>query len=339
MKPMRQLALAAAALAALGTGAGAAEKIRMATIAPGSSAYLTMSTMATIVNQEQDDYEITVDATGAATKHMVDLAQGKLDFVMSSPTVYDAMKTGSFMYQKLSSAPELAGNVRLVFWFPYGTYHFVTYADDGMTSLEDIRGKKVFLGPPGGGAWNTARQWIEAQTGMKPGEDYENFKGSWSSAFQAFQDRQVDVYAVGGIPPFPQLEQLTATSKLRLLGPDKAQVEAQSDDQLAPSRIPGRSLETIPAGTYGPNVVNTDDVYSLGSVVGVATRADLDEDTVYAITKAFWEGAEKMRDSAPWLKRITLDYAVSPGGMALHPGAARYYEEIGVEIPEASLAD
>ena len=89
----------------------------MATIAPGSSAYLTMSTMATIVNQQQDDYEITVDATGAATAHMIDLAEGNLDFVMTSPTVFKFMSEGTVMYQQLPEAPELAENLRLVFWF------------------------------------------------------------------------------------------------------------------------------------------------------------------------------------------------------------------------------
>ena len=70
--------LAALALTGLASGA-AAESLKMATIAPGSSAYLTMSTMATLVNQGQDSYDITVDATGAATRHMVSLAEGELD--------------------------------------------------------------------------------------------------------------------------------------------------------------------------------------------------------------------------------------------------------------------
>ena len=81
----------------------------MATIAPGSSAYLTMTTMATLVNQALDDVNIQVDATGAATKHMIELAQGKLDMCMTSPTVYKFMKNGTVMYQKLGDAAEAGG--------------------------------------------------------------------------------------------------------------------------------------------------------------------------------------------------------------------------------------
>ena len=338
MNAFNKWTLAGAAVLALGGAPQAADVVKMATIAPGTSAYLTQSTMASIVNQEQDDYEIQVDATGAATKHIIDMAEGELDMVMTSPTVYFLMKNGKAMYQKIKKAPELSENVRLVFWYPYGAYHVLTYADDGMTKLEDIKGKRVFLGPPGGGAWNAANQWIQAQTGYKVGEDYENFKGSWSSAFQAFQDKQVDVYINGGIAPFPQVEQLAATNKLTILGPSKEEVDNQSEDQLKPTRALGRFLDVIPAGIYGDGVSNTEDVYSLGAVVGVVTRADLDDDTVYKVTKAFWEGAEKMRADAPWLDRVTLDYAVQEGGIRLHPGAQRYYEEIGLAIPEGTKA-
>mgnify|MGYP001299178552 CR=1 FL=1 len=341
MKPFRIAALAAIAGLSLAAASplapASADDLKMATIAPGSSAYLTMSTMATIVNAGQDKHQITVDATGAATKHQVELAEGKLDFCMTSPTIFNFMQNQKAMYQKLDKAPELSKNLALVFWFPYGAYHVVTYADSGIESLDDLRGKKVFLGPPGGGAWNASKQWIEAQTGMKPGEDYENFKASWSSAFQAFQDRQVDAYIVGGIPPFPQIEQLAATSKLRLIGPTKAEFDAQDEAKKKPTMIRGRLADVIPGGIYGPDVAPAEDIVTLGSIVGVGTRADMDEQTVYDITKAFWEGAAKLRSSTPWLDSVTLDYAVRDGGMPLHPGAARYYKEVGVAIPEGSM--
>lgn len=334
---MKHLLTTCALLAGLASPA-LAEDLKMATIAPGSSAYLTMSTMATLVNGAQSEHQITVDATGAASKHMIDLARGDLDFAMTSPVLYGLMKEQKAMYQKFDAAPELSKALRLVFWFPYGPTHYIVYADSGIETLADLEDKTVFLGPPGGGAWESAREWVEAQTGLVVNEDFKNFKGSWSSAFQAFQDRQVDVYAVGGLPPFPQMEQLTATSEMRLLGPTKAEIDAMDAAALAPSQKPGRTLETIPVEVYGDGLVNSEDVYTYGAWVGVTTRADLDEETVYEVTKAFWEAAEAARADTPWLKEITLKQAVAEGGMALHPGAQRYYEEAGVEIPAGSAA-
>jgi TRAP transporter TAXI family solute receptor len=319
------------------TAAGqAGQTIKMATIAPGSSAYLTMTTMATMINQAQKDIVIKVDATGAATKHMIDLAQGKIDICMNSPVVYSLMKAKKRMYSKLDNAPELAKNLTLLFWFPYGQYHVVTYTAAGIKELKDIQGKKVFLGPPGGGAWNASREWVEVTTGLKPKEDFDNVKASWSSAFQGFQDRQFDVYVAGGIAPYPQVEQLALTSKLHLLGLTKKEYESNKR-AIASTTKPGREVGIIPAGIYGDGVDNKEDVYTLGSVVGVSVNKSMDADTAYKITRLFWEEAKKNSETHPWLKNLSEEYAVQNGGMKLHPGAARYYKEQGVTIPKGSL--
>ena len=324
------LALAVTAMAHAG------QTLKMATISPGSSVYLTMTTMATMINQAQDDINIKVDATGAATKHMIDLAEGKIDVCMTSPVVYMLMKAQKAMYSKFPNAPELAKNLNLLFWFPYGQYHVVTYANADIKTIKDIKGKRVFLGPPGGGAWNAAREWIEATTGMKPHENFDNVKGSWSSAFQGFQDRQFDVYVIGGIAPFPSVEQLALTSKLHLLGLTKAEFEA-NEAAYAATHKPGREVGIIPAGIYGNGVDNKEDVYTLGSIVGVSVNTSMDAGIAYKLTRLFWEEAKKNSETHPWLKNLTMEYAVHNAGMKLHPGALKYYQEAGVTIPEGSM--
>lgn len=315
-----------------------AEDLKMSTVAPGTSAYLTMSSMATLVNGAQDKHHMSVDATGAATKHMINLAKGDIDLAMTAPILVKLMRGQKAMYKKLDKAPELAKNLRLLYWFRWGPAHYITYAEDGMTSLDDLRDKKVYLGPPGGGARNSAHAWLKAQTGMVAGEDYKAYRGGWSEGFQAFQDRQVDAYVVGGLPPFPQMEQLTATSKMRLLGPNKAQIDAQTKEQKMPALIPGRSLDEIDVSVYGDGIDNKENIFTYGAWVGVITRADISEDTIYDITKAYWEAAKDARKTTPWLKDITPEVGIRDGGLALHAGAQRYYKEIGLEIPKGSQA-
>jgi hypothetical protein len=308
----------------------------MSTIAPGSSAYLVMTTMATIVNQAQDDIEIKVDATGAATKHMIELAQGKMDMCMTSPVVFMLMKGQKAMYKKLDAAPELAKNLNLIFWFSLGQYHVVTYTEAGIRSAEDMRGKRVFLGPPGGGAWNAAREWFDAAWGLKPNEDFDNVKASWSSAFQGFQDRQFDIYVMPGIAPFPQVEQLAMTSKLHLLGLTKEQMDSNPKAIKATTKK-GREVGIIPTGVYGKNVDNKSDIYTLGSIVGVAVNKNMDPEIAYQITKTFWDNAKENVKSHPWLESVTMEYGVRDNGMKLHPGAVKYYKEKGVAIPAGSM--
>lgn len=339
MKNLAKLLMAGAfALSASATMAG--EKVKMATIAPGTSAYLTMTTFASLVNQNQSDYDISVDSTGAATKHVIELAKGKLDYVMSAPTIHFFLKKKKAMYKKLADHAELAKKVKLVMWFPYGQYHIVTFADSGINSVNDLKGKKVFLGPPGGGAWNAAYAWVKATTGLdaKKG-DYKSVKASWSSALQGFQDRQYDVYISGGIAPYPVIEQLSLTNKIRLLGINKEQYEANEMAQKYLKGLPGRELGIIQKGVYGENVEMVGDIYTNSATVGIVTRADMSEEQVYKITKTFWENAEATRASTPWMQHITMDYAVREGGMPLHPGAQRYYKEAGVTIPAGSMAN
>ena len=133
--------------------------------------------MSTLVNQSLDDVNITVDATGAATKHMIEVAQGKLDMSMTSPTVYNFMKAGTAMYKEMADAPTLAENLRLIYWFPLGQYHIVVYADSGIETAADIKGKRVFLGPPGGGAWAAANTWVNILTGYKPDDGLRERQG------------------------------------------------------------------------------------------------------------------------------------------------------------------
>ena len=73
---------------------------------------------------------------------------------------------------------------------------------------------------------------------------------------------------------------------------------------------------------------------TLGSTVGVGASHEVPEEAVYEITKAFWDGVAEMKDAAPWLRNISLEGALTDLNLPLHPGALRYYEEIGMTIPD-----
>jgi TRAP-type uncharacterized transport system substrate-binding protein len=105
---------------------------------------------------------------------------------MVSPTIYRLMQNGKAMYAKEPEAPELSKNVQLLMWFPYGQYHYTVRAGSDIETLDDIEGASVFLGPAGGGAYNTAKGWIEATTGLVAGEDYEAITANWATGYQSF---------------------------------------------------------------------------------------------------------------------------------------------------------
>ena len=316
---------AAAAILAAGSAHAADATLKMATIAPSLGQAVTMATFANIVNDNLDDVSIEVAGGGAATLHMMEVARGNLDMSMTSPVVYNLMAAGKAMYAKEAEAPELAKNLRLLMWFPYGQYHFAVRDGSDIRTLDDMEGATVFLGPQGGGAYSAAKGWIESTTGLVVGEDYEAIKANWQTGFQAFLDGKVDVYVNGCLDPCGQFIQFTETEKLRFIAPESHE-GAEVDKWLGKWRYRAE----IPAGMYDGQT-NDGPVMSFDTAVGVGVRADLDEDIVYRVTKAFWENLGQVTSTAPWAKALSVEFAASKRGlMELHPGAARYYREVGV---------
>ena len=332
MKRWSVLAAAGLLAAAVAMPAEAQKRqIKMSTIAPGSSSYLVMTTFANLVNQGQKDFEITVDATGTATKHMVDVGRGSIDMSMTAVVPYEWMKNGTRIYKKLKGVKELARNLRIIFWFPLGAFHYTVYESSGIKTLADIKGKRAFIGPPSGGQLVTGLGFVKAVTGLDPKNgDFKSVNLNFASALQAFQDRQIDVYTIGCLDPCAQLQQVAATSKIRFLGvPSKADL-GKSPALKKFFSPPGRAKGVIRKGVYGSNHTNEGDVWSNDAILGVTVRAGLDNDTVYKMTKLFWSDLESIRASAPYMTAVTLEFAAQKANMAFHPGAAKYYKEAGV---------
>lgn len=325
-------ALAAVAMAAGFSGSASAQDFyKLATLGPGSSPYLVMSTFAQLVGQKLPGVTIQVNATGAATQHLIEAAKGDLDFFMTSPTVFEAAKTKTAMYAKIEDAPERAKEVRNVLAFPIGAYHVITSADSGITKYEDFKGKKLFLGPPGGGATVTMINLVKAITGYEQGKDYELVRLGWEAAAQAVQDDRLDVYANPTIAPSPVIQQIAISKKIRFIGVSDADFEKDAVKKVV--NRPGGVVESIDPNLYGSNVANKEPVKSIASIVSIATRASLSDDVVYKITKAFWESAKENYERYPWLRNVKLEEALKDLNAPLHPGAAKYYQEIGMKLP------
>ncbi|WP_071673108.1 TAXI family TRAP transporter solute-binding subunit [Nioella nitratireducens] len=315
---------ALAALLAASPALAQDQTLRMATIAPSLGQAITMATFANIVNDNLDGITIEVAGGGAATLHQLEVGRGNLDFAMTSPTIYALMSNGRAMYQNQPDAIEASENVSLLMWFPYGQYHYTVRGGSDIEVLDDIEGATVFIGPQGGGAYNAASRWIEASTGLVVGEDYEAISANWQTGFQAFLDGNIDMYVNGCLDPCQQFIQFSETEPLRFIGPESTEGEAV--DQFLGNFS---YLEEIPADAYA-NQTNTAPVWSHNTAVGIGVRTDLDDETVYQITRAFWENLEQVTSDAPWASAISIDYAVqSLAGMPIHPGARRYYEEVG----------
>ena len=317
------------------TAGQAAENFRMGTLAPGTSNYIVLTTFANIVNEKLPEYKIQVNATGAGTRHIVDTASKRMEFMMHSPAVHELMKAGTGPFAKLKAAPKLSEELRAVFNFLVGYYHIVTFADSGIETLQDIKGKRVFLGPPGSASVTSTSALLKAATGYEAGKDFEAVKLGWEAATQSFQDGHIDVYFNFTLPPSPAITQIAMMRDIRLLD---IPAEARENEEMKKlTSRPGFRLGTIPAGTYKSGQVNANDVAAVEVRATFATHKDMSEQAIYDMTKAFWENVGAHAKNMHQLSKLRLEDVFTDLNMPLHPGAVRYYQEQGMEIPEVAL--
>ena len=286
----------------------------------------------TQVVQKNLPVEIQMSTGKPATKSAIDAAQQKVDLYTGAPTINWYMQNGAAMYAKVPNSAELNANLRGMINYPLVPYQIVTYADSGIESLKDIKGRKVFLGPPAGAATKVMIEVVEGVTGYEPEEDFEIMRYDWSSAETAFLDGQMDVYVVPTSLPSPQIQQFALVREIRMLGIP----EESFEHELIKASLdyPGRTIWSIPPGSYD-NQVNDAPVKTIGSWVGIQTQKWLDEDLVYNMVKTYFEHLDEVHQTAPWMKIINLDTALNEMNVPLHVGAYRYYKEQGIEIPEA----
>ena len=277
------------------------------------------------------DVNIQVNAGQTLTRSMLSGARGEIDFFSSVPSLVGLMENGARMYETVEDAPEVAGNLRSILGFQAGAYHPVTLAGSGIENWEDIAGKTVFTGPPAGSASATSEALIRNLTGYEPGEDYEAVRLSWGEGYAALSDGQIDLMVRPAEVGSANIERFGLSGEFRILSiPDEA---LANEEMQALFGRPGRGMMQFAGDTYQGQLTEGT-ITSLGFFQFIGTHAGADEEVVYQATKAFWEGLDEVHATALFLQNVTPETAFTAINVPLHPGALRYYEEAGYDIPE-----
>ena len=314
----------------LTVGVARADIYKVSSIAPGMSPFVVNTAIAKLVAKHVPGVEMQVKATGAATKHMVEAAKGKIDFLFGSPTINWLLVNHIGPFKSFTNGPELEENIGMIFAYQIGPYHYVVRADSGIETLEDIKGKKAFIGPPGGAATRVVAGAIKQATGLEGEKDYEVQKFGFDAAIQAFQDDKIDMIVLPTNVPSPAVEQFALTKEIRILDIPIEKIKIRN--------ITGGTVNEIAPDAYGASQVNESPTMTHGAIVNFSARMDLDEDVVYQVTKAIWENLGELHETAKWMEStITKETGLSFIPNRLHPGAERYYKEMGWTIPEPTI--
>jgi len=276
--------------------------------------------------------EIQVNAGQTLTKSMLKGAKGEIDFFSSVPSLVGLMSGQKAMYKNVEDAPEQAKNLRSILGFKAGAYHPVTLSDSGIESWEDLKGKTVFTGPPAGSASATSEALIKIITGYVAGEDYKAVRLSWGEGYQALADGKVAMMVRPAEVGSSNIERFGLNGEFRVLSIPEEIVS--SDAMQALFGKPGRGMLEFDGSMYKGQLTEGT-VTALGFTQFVGTNSTVDAEVVYNATKSFWENLDEVHATAFFLKAVTPESAFTSVNVPLHPGALKYYEEAGFEIPDS----
>ena len=194
----------------------------------------------------------------------------------------------------------------------------VVLKDGPIHALRDLKGKRISLGEQGSGTHLHAHQLLTAMGFKETDVKEDNLRSALAA--DAMLAGKLDAFFVMDEAPVPTIAELAKIKPIRLIGITGPAVEKMRKDDilLEPSRIP--------AGTY--TGIETD-IPTIAVGLTLVVSAKLTDDLVYGITKSFWQPetqqvlSEARRGGMP----ITAAGAVNGLGVALHPGAQRFYTE------------
>lgn len=212
--------------------------------------------------------------------------------------------------------------------------HYVLDADLAKTgTMDDLiaqKGKAMAMGAKNSGTIGSNTVILEG-LGVDIEKDYELVYGGYGPSAAAMQDgKVVGMGAPGGVPVGAVTQVMsTMAGKVKLL--------SFTDDQMKKADN-GKNLwtpSTIPAGTYPGQDA---DVQTIAQPNFLAVQDDVPEEDVYLITKTMYENLPFLNAIHAATKAMAIEKAIAGLPVPLHPGAIKYYKEVGISIPDHLMA-
>jgi len=198
--------------------------------------------------------------------------------------------------------------------------HIVVLNDDDIQSIEDLRGKSFVYGAAGSSTEMESKLVLEAH-GIKADEVKGNYVG-FTEATDLMRNGQVDgVNIYSGVPAAATTE-LISTLDTKVLNFSEEAIQQMVD------QYPWNFKYVIEANTYDKQ---PEPITTVGQYSTIVIDESVTEEAAYELTKILWENVDELEKSFSIAKQFDPQKAIEgTAGVPLHPGAEKYYKEIGV---------
>ncbi|MDR2542587.1 MAG: TAXI family TRAP transporter solute-binding subunit [Treponema sp.] len=294
---------------------GGIDRIRFATGGVAGTYYPLGTAIATTVT-EVTEIPIIVQATGASRANIQLMDEGEVEMAIVQNDVMDYAWRGVDLFAEDGQIT----NFRTLAALYSEVCQIIVNPASGIRTIEDLRGKNVSVGDAGSGVEFNARQILEAH-GITFDDIRRQNLGFGASA-DAMRDGRIDAFFATAGAPTPAIVDLALGRDILVL-----EISEENAARLI-ANYPFYSRYPIPAGTYSG--MDTD-IMTVAVKATIIISASLPDDGVYKLTKALFENKADIALGHARGHDIDAVYAVDGiGNVPFHPGAERYYREIGV---------
>jgi TRAP transporter TAXI family solute receptor len=293
-------------------GEGGANQLSIATGGTGGVYYPLGGGFATVVRENVSGYDASVQETNASVDNMLLIGDGQADLALVLADTAAEAVAGEGDFEEPVDACAMG---RL-----YDNYtQLVTDTDSGITSVEDLAGKRVSLGAPGSGTEIIALRILEA-AGIDPDNDIEREQLGVDETTAALRDNTIDAgFWSGGLPTGALVEY--ATTGDMVLVPTADYTDALVD-RFGDFYFTG----DIPSGAYE----GQDDAVPTIVVSNVLVApTDMPEDLQNQITAAIFDNREQLIEVHPAAEELDAATADDIDFMDICPGSQTYFDEQG----------
>ena len=286
--------------------------------------YIFGGEIATLWMNNVPDVDVTVQSSGGSKDNILALYQGDAEIAWTQNDVMSYAYNGDDFF-----AGTVADNYSAIGSIYPEVVQLVVAKDSGITSVKELAGHNVSVGPMGSGHYFNAMQILEIN-GMTINDIKPQYLSN-SEVIESFQNRQIDAFFLTAAYPHATVTDVSLKREIEVIGFTQEEIEKL---QASYSFF---VTDTIPAGTY-EGVTEEKLVPAISAVLVV--RNDVSEDVVYNLTKAFYEHADELTNAKKSyisaenaIRGIPVSKADAEAGVTIgsfHPGALRYYRELGL---------
>ena len=287
----------------------------LATGGTGGTYYPFGGAIANIWNTKIENMNVTAQATGASAENLRLINKGEAEYAIVQNDVMDYAYNGKDLF-----AGEKLENIMTIGTLYPEVVQIAVSKDSGIKSVADFRGKRISVGDAGSGVEFNAKQILEGY-GLTF-DDIKKSNLSFKESAEGIQNGTLDGCFVTAGVPNAALQELAFSAGLVLVPVDSAAAEKIC------KKYNYYTVTSIPGGTYK----GTDsDTAALAIKATLAVNAKLDEEIVYQMTKALFENLDSLAAAHAKGKEVSAKAAVTGVSVPFHPGAKKYFTEIGLK--------